>query len=81
MFRRDRHEIIITDLRLPGSINGLNVVKAVRDECPHAQVIVITAYATVETAVEAMRLGATDFVTKPIDEADLVATLNQWLNT
>ena len=66
-FRRDRHDIVITDLRLPGNINGLEIVKAVRDECPNTQIIVITAYASIETAVEAMRMGASDFITKPLD--------------
>ena len=67
LFRKERHEIVITDMRLPGSINGLDIVRTVRDESPQSQVIVITAYATIETAVEAMRLGAVDFVTKPVD--------------
>jgi two-component system response regulator AtoC len=64
---RDRPDIVITDLRLPGELSGIDVVRRVRDEAPDTLVIVITAYATVETAVEAMRLGAFDFVTKPVD--------------
>ncbi len=67
LFAKDRHDIVITDLRLPGEKSGLDVVKQVTDESPDTRVIVITAYASVETAVEAMRLGAFDFVTKPVD--------------
>ena len=62
-----RHEIVITDVRLPGSIDGLEVVKQVKDKRPETLVIVITAFGTVETAVEAMRRGAFDFITKPLD--------------
>jgi len=67
LFERERHDIVITDLRLPGDLSGIDVVKRVRDASPDTHVIVITAFATVETAVEAMRLGAFDFVTKPVD--------------
>lgn len=66
-FARDRQDIVITDMRLPGELGGLDVVRRVMDESPDSRVIVITAYASVETAVEAMRLGAFDFVTKPVD--------------
>ena len=62
-----RHEIVITDVRLPGRIDGLEVVKQVKDKRPETLVIVITAFGTVETAVEAMRRGAFDFITKPLD--------------
>jgi two-component system response regulator AtoC len=67
LFAKDRHHIVITDLRLPGEWGGMEVVKQVSDENPDTRVIVITAYASVETAVEAMRLGAFDFATKPVD--------------
>jgi two-component system NtrC family response regulator len=58
---------VITDLRLPGELDGLGVVRQVKDKRPETLVIVITAYGTVESAVEAMRCGAFDFVTKPVD--------------
>lgn len=66
-FAKERPDIVITDIRLPGELSGLDVVRQVVDESPDSRVIVITAYASVETAVEAMRLGAFDFVTKPVD--------------
>jgi two-component system NtrC family response regulator len=67
VFDRVGHEIVITDLRLPGETDGLEVVRRVKDQRPETLVIVITAYGTVEFAVEAMRSGAFDFVTKPVD--------------
>jgi two-component system NtrC family response regulator len=66
-FDRAGHDIVITDLRLPGEADGLSVVRQVKERRPETLVMVITAYGTVETAVEAMRCGAFDFVTKPVD--------------
>lgn len=66
-FERAWHEIVITDLRLPGDMNGLDLVTRIRAQRPQTHIVVITAYGTVETAVEAMRRGAFDFVTKPLD--------------
>ena len=66
-FERTWHDIVITDLRLPGRLDGLELVKRIKEHRPETHTIVITAYGTVETAVEAMRSGAFDFVTKPVD--------------
>jgi DNA-binding NtrC family response regulator len=66
-FCRERHEIVVTDLRLPGQLDGLALTKKIHDQRPETRVIVITAFGTIETAVKAMRLGAYDFVTKPVD--------------
>jgi two-component system NtrC family response regulator len=59
--------ILVTDLRMPGEVGGLDLVRAVRERFPESTAIVISAFGTVESAVEAMRLGAADFVTKPIN--------------
>ncbi len=66
-FQQSGHDIVITDVRLPGDLDGLGLLKQIRDTRPETCVIVITAFASVEMAVEAMRNGAFDFVTKPID--------------
>lgn len=57
-------DIIITDLNMPGK-SGMEVLRAAKTAHPDTEVIMITAYGTIETAVEAMRLGACDFITKP----------------
>jgi two-component system NtrC family response regulator len=59
--------VLITDLRMPGEIGGLDLLRAFRERFPESTSIVISAYGTVESAVEAMRLGAADFITKPIN--------------
>src|SRR5512143_2351247 len=58
-------DLVLTDLRMPG-VDGLAVLQHVRAEHPGTQVILLTAHGTVETAVEAMRGGACDFLQKPV---------------
>ncbi len=63
------YEVVVLDIRLPG-VNGIEILKIIRDIRPDTAVIVVTAYGTVELAVEAMKLGAADFMQKPflVDE-------------
>jgi len=71
--RKDSFDTIITDLRMP-RVDGMQVLRAARDLSPETAVIVVTAVASTETAVEAMKLGAYDYITKPfkLDEVDLI---------
>jgi len=65
-------DVVLTDLRMPG-MDGIEFLAAVREQYPGTEVILMTAYGTVENAVEAMQLGAADFLTKPfqMEELDL----------
>jgi DNA-binding NtrC family response regulator len=58
------YDLLITDLKMPG-LDGIELLRTVRDKAPSTQVILMTAHGTVDTAVEAMRLGALDYVEKP----------------
>jgi len=74
---RESFDLVITDLRMPGPLDGMALLRRVRAEQPETEVIVLTAYGSVETAVEAMRLGAFDYLQKPLSgptELRLVAT-------
>jgi DNA-binding NtrC family response regulator len=66
-------DIVITDLKMPG-IDGMEVLRTFRREYPDAIIIMITGFSTVETAVEAMKLGAFDYISKPFtpDEVSIV---------
>ena len=67
-------DLVITDLRMPHA-DGLSVVRKVRAEQPETEVIVLTAHGSVESAVEAMRLGAYDYLQKPVGSPDEVRLL------
>ncbi len=64
MFQKSNFDLIILDLKLP-KIDGMTVLKKIKDESEEIPIILMTAYGTVETAVEAMKLGAFDYITKP----------------
>jgi two-component system response regulator AtoC len=67
-------DIVLTDLRMPG-IDGMTVVRTVRTEQPDVEVIVLTAFGDVATAVEAMKLGAFDYLQKPVSSPAAVREL------
>ena len=71
LVRRNDYEFVFTDLKMPG-MDGLDVIKAVRHLRPDIDVAIITGYATVESAVSAMKYGAMDYVQKPFTEDELV---------
>jgi len=64
-------DVILTDLLMP-RVSGLDVVRYAGEKCPDAVVIVVTGYASVRSAVEALRLGAHDYLIKPCDENELL---------
>ncbi len=71
--RLELFDLIITDVRMP-NVDGIQVLKAAKDLAPDTVVIMITAFSSTETAVEAMKLGAYDYITKPfkLDEIKLI---------
>jgi DNA-binding NtrC family response regulator len=69
-------DIIITDLKMP-DVDGMAVLEKAKETQPDALVIVITAYGTVESAVEAMKLGAYDYITKPFDPERLMLIIKR----
>jgi two-component system response regulator HydG len=71
ILRREPVSVLLTDLLMPG-MSGLDLLKASRSVSPETETILMTAYGTVENAVEAMKQGAYDFVTKPIKRAHVV---------
>jgi two-component system, NtrC family, response regulator AtoC len=73
-------DLLITDLRMPGALDGMDVLRKARSDLPEMEVVVLTAFGTVETAVEAIKLGAFDFIQKPISSpAELRLLVNRAL--
>jgi two-component system, NtrC family, response regulator HydG len=73
-------DVVITDLRM-GEYDGIEVLRAVKEAQPMTEVIVMTAYGTIESAVEAMRLGAYDYIQKPFTEQELIVKLGKALES
>lgn len=71
-----RPDLVIVDLRI-GDMNGLQIIERCHQEYPATALIMVTGYGTVETAVEAMKLGAFDYLTKPFELDDLQRTVNR----
>ena len=69
--RNGRFDLVLTDLRMAGHDAGLDVVRMSAEYQPQARVLLLTAYASAETAVEAMKLGAFDYMTKPVSSEEL----------
>ena len=76
---REKPDLVVTDLRLPG-MGGLEFLQAVKRVNAALPVVVMTAYGTVESAVEAMKVGASDYVTKPFSLAELVLVIRKELD-
>jgi DNA-binding NtrC family response regulator len=73
-------DIVVTDLKVP-QIGGLELIKRIRAGNPQAAVIVLTQYGTIETAIEATRLGAADYVTKPFHVEELRTKLDRLVHS
>jgi DNA-binding NtrC family response regulator len=74
----DRADLVLTDLKLPG-MDGLALLAAIRRQNTHAPVVVMTAFGTIEVAVEAMKAGAVDFLLKPFSLDHLMAVIQKAL--
>jgi two-component system response regulator AtoC len=71
-------DLVISDLRMPG-MSGIELLKALRDQGDEVPVIIMTAYGTIESAVEAMKLGACDYIVRPFEVDALELTINRIL--
>jgi two-component system response regulator HydG len=76
--RRERPPVVVTDLMMPG-MSGEELLRAVKAVSPETEVVLMTAYGTVETAVAAMKQGAYDFITKPVKRHAIVKAVRQAL--
>ncbi len=78
LVRKRNYDFVFTDLKMP-EMDGVEVCKAVKHLRPDIDVIIITGYATVESAVETMKYGAMDYIQKPFTEEELVSMVDKFL--
>ena len=69
-------DVILLDLRMPG-LNGMDVLKTIKTRWPDSEVVVITGYPTIESAKEAVRLGACNYIAMPVAPDDVIAAANE----
>ena len=72
-------DIVVTDLKMPGKVDGLGLLKGIRERGLDTEVIVVTAFATPQTAIEAMKQGAYDYLTKPFKVDEINAVIHRAL--
>ena len=78
MVEEEEPDLVITDMRMPG-MSGLELIKQLKERAVDLPIIVMTAYGTVENAVEAMKSGAVDYITKPFENQNLLLTIERAL--
>ncbi len=72
-------DVVVTDLRMPGALDGLGLLREVRARHPATEVILVTAFATADTALAAMKQGAYDYLTKPFKVDEINAVIDRAL--
>ena len=75
--RDDSPEYMLVDLRMPGSKSGLDVIREAKELDPATVIVVLTGYGSIATALEAVRLGAASFISKPADADQILAAFAQ----
>ncbi len=78
--RAGRYDLVLTDLKLPG-LSGLDLVRELHSGQPHLPIILMTAHGTTETAIEATKQGAYDYLVKPFDMPELIEVIGQALTS
>ena len=78
LFSEHRYQVVLTDLNLP-DLNGKEVLEQIKRQSPDTPVIILTAFGSIESAVEAMKLGAFHYLTKPVNRDELMLTIHNAL--
>ncbi|NOX19800.1 MAG: sigma-54-dependent Fis family transcriptional regulator [Nitrospirae bacterium] len=78
LMEKERFDIVLTDLKMP-DMDGLEVLKIIKKRWPDVQVIIITGYGTISTAVQAIKLGAYEYIEKPFTPEDILRVVKSAL--
>lgn len=76
MMKNQTYDVVLTDIRMPG-LTGVELLRRIKEQAPDAIVILLTGYASLETAIESLRLGAHDYLVKPSSSQDIRTSVAQ----
>lgn len=76
LLEQTQFDLIITDLKMPG-MDGMDVLRMVKEKKRHEEVIILTAFGSMESAIEALSLGVFDYITKPFKKEQIIHTLDR----
>ena len=77
--KANKVDVIVSDIKMPG-FDGIRLLRFAREHCPETEVILMTAYTSTESAIEALRLGAYDYISKPFEIDELLVTVQHALD-
>ncbi len=80
LVEKNHYNLIVSDIRMPG-LDGVSLLVKIREHSPDTDVIIMTAYGSVDDAINCMRKGAADYILKPFDMDDLIIRINRLLDT
>ncbi len=75
MLDQEPFDVVILDIKMPGGMDGIEVLRAIKKRQPTVEVLLLTGHASVETSIEGMKLGAFDYLLKPMRLEDLLKKL------
>jgi DNA-binding NtrC family response regulator len=81
LFKQSPPDLVLLDLRFPGGVDGIEVLKKIKSMSPDTSVLILTAYGDIESAVQTIKLGAYDYLTKPFDNERLRLTIKRTLES
>ncbi len=79
MMEEEKFDLVLTDLKMP-DMDGIEILRRIKENWPEIEVIVITGYQTVDTAVKSIKLGAFDYIEKPFTPDVLISAVSKALN-
>ena len=77
LLKKEFYDAVIMDVKMPGGIDGIDALREIKKIQPHTEVVLLTGHASVETSVEGKKLGAFDYILKPIKLEELMIKLTQ----